>query len=300
MKALFRLPFLGIALTAACLWTTSCQQETLNPDSVIRVSQTQKNDFDRWLDANFSLPYNIDFKYRYEMNESDLNYFTIPARYDCSIMMAHLVKYLCIETYDEVAGIAFTRTYFPKMFFLTGEWEYRNNGTIILGTAEGGKKIFLAGVNLLPEYLGSIEDLNTYYIKTIHHEFTHILNQTKDFPVEFKAVNGSGYVADSWNEEPYESHHLEYGFITDYSQYSEDEDFAEMLSEYITHTPEWWEKTIKSAGAGGPSILAKLDIVRAYMADAFDIDLDALRETVNRRQTDIVNGKIDLLDITIK
>ena len=300
MKAAIRISFLGAALLTACLGTVSCEKETLNPESVIRVAQTQKNDFDRWLDVNFSTPYNIDFKYRYELNESDLNYFTIPADYNCSIMMAHLVKYLCIESYDEVAGVTFTRTYFPKMFFLTGEWEYRNNGTIILGTAEGGKKIFLAGVNLLPQYIGSIEDLNTYYIKTIHHEFTHILNQTKDFPVEFKAITGSGYVADSWNEEPYESHHLEYGFITDYSQYSEDEDFAEMLSEYITHTPDWWTRTIKAAGDGGPSISAKLDIVRAYMADTFNIDIDVLRQTVNRRQTDIVNNKVDLLDITIK
>ena len=300
MKTKAILPFQVIVLLVAGICAVGCQKEELNPNSVIRVAQTQKNDFDRWLDVNFNIPYNIEFKYRYEMNESDLNYFTIPAEYDCSIMMAHLVKYLCVETYDEVAGITFTRTYFPKMFFLTGEWEYRNNGTIILGTAEGGKKIFLAGVNLLPEYINNVEDLNTYYIKTIHHEFTHILNQTKDFPVEFKAITGSGYVADSWNEEPYESHHLEYGFITDYSQYSEDEDFAEMLSEYITHTPEWWDRTMKAAGDGAASIMAKLDIVRSYMADAFDIDLDELRRTVNRRQQDIVNGKVDLHDITIK
>ncbi len=300
MKTKAILPFQVIVLLVAGICAVGCQKEELNPNSVIRVAQTQKNDFDRWLDVNFNIPYNIEFKYRYELNESDLNYFTIPAEYDCSIMMAHLVKYLCVETYDEVAGITFTRTYFPKMFFLTGEWEYRNNGTIILGTAEGGKKIFLAGVNLLPEYINNVEDLNTYYIKTIHHEFTHILNQTKDFPVEFKAITGSGYVADSWNEEPYESHHLEYGFITDYSQYSEDEDFAEMLSEYITHTPEWWDRTMKAAGDGAASIMAKLDIVRSYMADAFDIDLDELRRTVNRRQQDIVNGKVDLHDITIK
>lgn len=292
--------FRAIVLFSVCLFAAGCQQEKLNPDSVIQVAQTEKNDFDRWLDVNFNTPYNIEFKYRYEMNESDLNYFTIPAEYNCSIMMAHLVKYLCVETYDEVAGITFTRTYFPKMFFLTGEWEYRNNGTIILGTAEGGKKIFLAGVNLLPEYIRSVEDLNTYYIKTIHHEFTHILNQTKDFPVEFKSITGSGYVADSWNEEPYASHHLEYGFITDYSQYSEDEDFAEMLSEYITHTPEWWDRTMKAAGDGASPIMAKLDIVRSYMADAFGIDLDVLRQTVNRRQQDIVQGKVDLHDITIK
>ena len=127
--------FLSIAIILAALCAASCVKETMSENSVIVVSQTKQNDFDRWLEANFLLPYNIDFKYRFEMNESDMNYFTIPADYEYSIVMAHLVKYLCVETYDEVAGISFTRSYFPKMFFLTGEWEYRNNGTIILGTA---------------------------------------------------------------------------------------------------------------------------------------------------------------------
>ena len=266
------------------------------------------NDFDKWLEVNYMQPYNIDFKYRYEMNESDMNYFTIPASYESSVIMAHLVKYLCIEAYDEVAGITFTRTYFPKMFFLTGEWEYRNNGTIILGTAEGGKKIFLAGVNLLPQVMaggyGGMEDpveaLNHYYIKTIHHEFTHILNQTKDFPVEFATITGSGYVADSWNEEPYESEHLKYGFITDYSQYSEDEDFAEMLSEYVTHSQEWWDKQIEEAGDAGQYIEAKKDIVKNYMLDTFNIDIDVLRATVLRRQNEVWQGKVILDSVDIQ
>ena len=94
--------------------------------------------------------------------------------------MAHLVKYLCLESYDEVAGIDFTRNYFPKMIFTIGEWEYRNNGTIILGTAESGKKILLTGVNYLDTYKSSPAALNHYYFKTIHHEFTHILNHTKE------------------------------------------------------------------------------------------------------------------------
>ena len=291
----------GLLLLFAGFGFTSCQEEELNPDSVIKVTAAQKNDFDRWLEVNFRNPYNIDFKYRYEMNESDLDYFTIPADMEYSIVMAHLVKYLCVETYDEVAGISFTRSYFPKMFFLTGEWEYRNNGTIILGTAEGGKKIFLAGINLLPNYMDNAEDLNHYYIKTIHHEFTHILNQTKDYPVEFKSITGSGYVADSWNEEPYESNHLSYGFITDYSQHSPDEDFAEMLSEYITHDPDWWRTQIQLAGSdAGRLITAKLDVVREYMYDTFNIDIDVLRATVIRRQNEVFSGHVNLHDITIK
>ena len=300
MKTIVRhILFTGL-LAGLGFGAVSCQEEPLSPDSVIKVSAAKKNAFDKWLEVNFRNPYNIDFKYRYEMNESDMNYFTIPADLEYSIVMAHLVKYLCIETYDEVAGITFTRSYFPKMFFLTGEWEYRNNGTIILGTAEGGKKIFLAGINLLPQYLGSADELNQYYIKTIHHEFTHILNQTKDYPVEFKSITGTGYVADSWNEEPYESNHLQYGFITDYSQYSEDEDFAEMLSEYITHDETWWNSQLQLAGDAGQLIASKLDVVRDYMYDTFNIDIDVLRSTVLRRQNEVFAGHVDLHDITVK
>ena len=214
--------------------------------------------------------------------------------------MAHLVKYLCVETYDEVAGIAFTRSYFPKMFFLTGEWEYRNNGTIILGTAEGGKKIFLAGVNLLPQYMKTPEDLNHFYIKTIHHEFTHILNQTIDYPVDFSMITGTDYVADSWSDAPFNTTFLQRGFITDYAQHSDGEDFAEMLSEYITHDQQWWDIQIDKAGEKGYLINAKLDIVRSYMQDSYNIDIDVLRATVLRRQQDVFDGQVDLHSVEIK
>jgi len=308
MKKAFKYMLIAAGVFALSISAVSCEEEKLNPESVITVSQTEMNDFDKWLEVNYMQPYNIDFKYRYEMNESDMNYFTIPASYESSVVMAHLVKYLCVEAYDEVAGITFTRTYFPKMFFLTGEWEYRNNGTIILGTAEGGKKIFLAGINLLPQVMSGgyggmtdpVEALNHYYIKTIHHEFTHILNQTKDFPVEFSMITGSGYVADSWNEEPYVSEHLKNGFITDYAQHSEDEDFAEMLSEYVTHSQEWWDKQIEEAGDAGQYIEAKKDIVINYMLDTFNIDLNVLRATVLRRQNEVWQGKVVLNSVEIQ
>lgn len=288
------------AVAISAFAALSCQEEKLNPVSVITVDKYEQNDFDKWLEVNYVNPYNIAFKYRFEQNESDLNYYTIPADYDLAVKMAHLVKYLCVDTYDEVAGIDFTRGYFPKMFFLIGEWEYRNNGTYILGTAEGGKKILLSGINYLNYYIGDPNDLNYYYIKTIHHEFTHILNQTKDFPVDFKMVTGSGYVADSWSEAPFNVEYLNNGFISSYAQHSEGEDFAEMVSIYVTNPQSYWDAQLKAAGESAALISAKLDIVRQYMADSWNIDLDQLRSTILRRQNDIVAGKVDLDDITIK
>lgn len=280
----------------------SCNEDPLSEDSVIVADKVDKNEFDLWLEDNYVNPYNILFKYRFEMNESDMNYYTVPAPYDLSVKMAHLVKYLCIDTYDEVAGVEFTRSYFPKMFFLIGEWEYKNNGTFILGTAEGGKKILLSGINYLDQYLAQGADaLNHYYIKTIHHEFTHILNQTRPYPTDFALITGTGYVADSWSDAPYNANFLPRGYISAYSQHSDTEDFAEMLSIYITNSAAYWEAQMNTAGTTGRSLLnQKLDRVRSYMRDTFDIDIDELRATILRRQQDVVDGKVDLTDLTIK
>ncbi len=328
-KFCYILLVLGLGLSLA-----SCRKEApLNPESVITLDSRTQNDFDKWLYANYVAPYNIQVKYRYEMNESDFSYYTIPAKLDCSIQMAHLVKYLCIDTYDEVAGVRFTQKYFPKEFFYIGEWEYKNNGTYILGTAEGGKKILLSGLNYLPRYIGSASDLNHYYIKTIHHEFTHILNQTKDFPTEFTQVTPTSYVTESWSTTTYNTYYRQRGFVSTYAQHSDREDFAEVLSLYVTNSKETFQEWLDAAGRevteddtdedknknhydefhtsfpdlkagdhfeGDKLILAKVEQVRKYMQDTFGIDIDQLRATVLRRQNEVLSGEVDLTSLDVK
>ena len=295
-----RLAYILTAMLAAAPFLVSCEQD--NPDrehSIIVVNKKDRTPFDDWLDTYFVHPYNIQFKYRYQMDESTLSYTSIPADYHAAIMMAHIVKFMCIDTYDEVAGIDFTRRYFPKMFFLMGEWEYKNNGTMILGTAESGRKIKLAGINYLPGYARDPGQLNHYYLKTIHHEFTHILNQTKDFPVKFSQITPESYVTDSWNDT--DSDYLRRGFISKYSQHSDREDFAEMMSMYITNSPERWESWLNTAGDSGRSFLeSKLDIVRDYMDNSFGIDLDELRSVILRREGELASGQVDIESLDIK
>ena len=272
------------------LLLTSCSEEELSKESVIKVDQVSFTPFDYWLERNYVAPYNIEFKYRYEDNESDMDYYTIPARY---------VKYLCLESYDEVGGIAFTRAYFPKLIFTIGEWEYRNNGTYILGTAEGGRKILLSGVNYIEQYVKNSEELNHYYLKTIHHEFTHILNQTVSYSADFQLITGSSYVADKWNQSPYDTGNLSRGFISAYAQHSPEEDFAELLSMFVCNSPEQWAKWMEQAGTEGARlIMTKFDMVNSYMKESFSIDLETLRTVVQRRQQDITLGRIDLDDLS--
>ena len=304
-------------LILAALTLVSCQQDKLSETSVIKDSTVEMNDFDYWLEANFLRPYNIEFKYRFALNESDKGFWNVPAEIEASIIYAHLVKYLCVDTYDEISGIDFTRAYFPKMFFLIGTFEYRNNGTFVLGTAEAGKKIMLSGVNDLPLYFEAVENgritkdelaqaISEYYIKTIHHEFTHILNQTKTYPETFGTITSTTYVGDACFST--DNYWRGRGYITAYAQSEHREDFAELVSEYITHDAAWWEETLKAAhdetatvrktnpdAPYGDEILqSKMDIVIAYLQDSWGISLDELRDILLRRFNDVANGRVDL------
>lgn len=295
---------------------TGCSEDKLNEESVIAVPSHELNQFDKWLQVNFVEPYNIQFKYRYEEIESDFGYYTVPAEMDMCIEMAHLVKYICIDSYNEVAGVDFTRAYFPKEFFLIGEWEYKNNGSFILGTAEGGKKILLTGVNYLDTYKKSMADLTHYYLKTIHHEFTHILNQTRPMPTDFQFVSGDTYVGGEWANSPYDTdaYFRARGHISAYSQQEYGEDFAEMVSIYVCYPESQWKAWLKASDEAAaaerevnaefsiqPSerISEKLSIVKRYMLDTWGIDLDKLRDVIQRREAEIASGKVSLTDISI-
>lgn len=294
-------PKVGLLVLTLTVVSACSSDEPDTTVTVITPNTAEQNDFDKWLTDNFVKPYNIDFKYRYEDIEGDFDYYLVPAKYDDAITMAHLVKYLCIETYDKIGGHDFTCTFFPKMFYNVGEWEYNNNHSIVLGTSESGRKIFLAGLNYLSSYIKSALLLNEFYFKTIHHEFVHILNQNKPIPTSFQPISSENYVPGMWNEEPYNTGYYERGFISDYAQDSYQEDFAEMMSIYITNSEDSWNKKLASAGNDGSAIIQlKLDIVRDYMIENFGINIDDLREELQTRQAAVVAGEVDLSDLTVK
>lgn len=283
-------------LTASlfALGFTACSEDDLDSKSVITDSQREENEFDRWIMENYVTPYNIDFKYRMEDIESDMNYYLAPADYNKSIQIAKLMKHLCLEAYDEITGSKdFIRTYYPKMIHLVGSAAYRNNGTMVLGTAEGGLKITMYYINQLqldPEYL------NHYYFKTMHHEFAHILHQTKPYSTDFDMISSTDYVLDSWSSAYDDDTCLEDGFISAYAASEPTEDFVELISIYVTNSSAVWNAKIQAAGAtGGAIIQQKFDIVYKYMKDTWGIDLDELREIIQRRQSELSTLDLDNL-----
>ena len=108
----------------------ACSNEDLDPKSVFDDSVSMpENDFDRWLKTNYVDEYNIQFKYRFEFNESDAGYNLTPAEYDKAVAMAKLTKYLWLDAYAEVMGNTFIRTYCPKLIHLVGSPQY-NTGLL--------------------------------------------------------------------------------------------------------------------------------------------------------------------------
>ncbi len=281
---------------------SSCDNEDLNSTSVFDSAVIpDKNEFDVWLDKNYREVYNIDFKYRYSDKESDLSYNVIPAEKEKSIALAILVKHIWLEAYSEAVSPEFMKTYVPRIIQLTGSYKWNTNGSQVLGTAEGGLKIMLYGVNELdidnprinttnPYESHQVKpiDMNYWFFHTMHHEFCHILTQKKEYDTTYRTISAGKYHATDWiNQEDQKV--AKEGFVTAYASSEYNEDFAEVYATYITNTPEGWQKILNNAGEEGTAILnQKLDLMKTYFMNSWGIDLDLLRDIVLRRSAESV------------
>lgn len=277
--------------------STSCKEDELSSISIFDDSlEMEKNELDTWLDKNYLYPYNLEFKYRMEDIESSMSNNLVPIEYEMAIKMARIVKHAWFEAYDEIAGIKFTRQYAPKVIHLIGSQQWNSNGTITLGYAEGGLKVTLVGGNWLDPT--NIDNMNVMYFQTMHHEFAHILHQNKDYPVEYNTLSEGRYSPSGWNNRTKISDYAPYGFVTAYGSSQPGEDIAEVTACYLTWTQAQWDALeegtkVDSDGkpvAGGWEIIEKkIAIMKQYMLENYDIDMDALRSTIDRRCNEIQN-----------
>ena len=272
----------------------SCGEDA--PDinrSVFDTATPELNSFDVWLRQNYVAPYNIQVYYRLRDVETDFDYDVIPADLQKAKQMAWLLRYLWLEAYAEVAadGIHFVRAHVPRILHFIGSAEW-DESTIRLGTAEGGLKITITDVNsLIPKEITS-----QYFFNTIHHEFAHILHQTKDYPREFQSISVGNYMPAQWYNRS-EKTAAETGFVSNYAGSQPDEDFVETLSRYLTWSQAEWQDKLAQAGPNGSAIiLLKINIVKKYMKDAWGVDIDRLKNVIVRRANDIQNKDFDHLE----
>lgn len=294
---------------AVSLLSVSCNQDTeIDYENSIFTddNEPEQSAFDKWVLSNYTNPYNILLKYRMEDKESDMTHVLVPAVYEKSVVLAKIVKHVWLEAYDEATGNPnFLRHYVPKILHFIGSPAYEDNGTMVVGTAEGGMKITLYNVNDIDPANIDIDMLNEYYFQTMHHEFAHILHQTKNFDPSFERITENSYVGSDWyikidpvtgqassrsNADAWKE-----GFVTAYAMSESREDFVENIATYVVNTEAYWNNMLANAGEEGRALIErKFDIVYDYMLQTWGIDLDRLRQVVLRRQSEIANGDLDL------
>ncbi|RRD01922.1 putative zinc-binding metallopeptidase [Prevotella sp. OH937_COT-195] len=304
--------YLFASLLFACVsfGLTSCGDDELDSKSVFDGDKEQpKNELDKWLVKNYLTPFNIDFQYRYNDRLTDLIYNVVPANYDHSVALGIMFKHIWIEAYTEALGEEFLKKHSPRQIQLIGSREYGPNGSVILGTAEGGLKIMLYGVNEFDidnprinvddpyEDAGlSPADLNHWMFHTVHHEFCHILTQLKEYSPEYKTISAGSYHSQDWINLK-DKKVQEEGFVTAYGSSEYNEDFAELFSTYVTMSPEAWNMIMTNAGEkGAPLLQKKLDLMRKYFKEQWGLDMDEFRSIVLRRSSEI--GTLDLRDLS--
>ena len=235
--------------------------------------------FDQWLYDNFLMPYNVEVQYKFNFTASDKNFQLTPAEYSRSQLLAHFIRYLFYDVYTSYAGEDFMKQYGPRMFHFIGSTGYSpTTGTEVLGTAAGGVKITLYNVNEIKPWsedvnytAEDVEVLNERIFHTMHHEFSHILHQTKSYPITYGQITSGTYDPIDWQERDSVTTH-QLGYVTHYASSANYEDFVETLSGIITDTDTRWMNRIINACSPG---LRVGDKERVYeLIDSLGIDVD--------------------------
>lgn len=295
-----------IAMTVVVVLMTACQEE-LNPNSIfidpVEPTSTEESftyDFDLWLHEHYTVPYNVEFLYKLDDNATDPNYNLVPTRLGMSDTLAHLALYLWFDVYDKIVDANFLKENGPRMIQLVGSSAINAaNGTEKLGTAEGGIKVTLYKINQMKT--NDMDQLNEYIFKTMHHEFSHILHQKKKYPREFETLTPGDYDVDGWQYRS-DKEAWQLGFASPYGSSQAREDFVEIIANYIVKSDKDWQAMLKVAGqdgANGASIInQKLEICRNWLAEKWEIDIDALHEEVQARQENLDYEKIMRCDFS--
>lgn len=272
--------FIYSALIVFCTSVVSCNDpynDDIDPSKLdlSPIDAHPVTELDQWIFENFTVPYNIEVKYRFDASEINVNSTLVPPMPSKVKTIMNVVKEAWILPYINEAGSTFLKTFCPKQFVLVGSPQYNPGGTITLGTAEGGRKVVLFVIN-------DFDDTSRRKIKeqmhTIHHEFGHILHQNVPYSNEFKQITPGGYTADWRNISTADAQSR--GFITSYAMSAPDEDFVELIAMMLTEGSRGFDRIVCSipSTSARDLIQRKAQMVINYFQEVYDIDFYELQE----------------------
>jgi substrate import-associated zinc metallohydrolase lipoprotein len=238
---------------------------------------------DNWIFDSLTHPYNIEVKYKWDQSELDLNKTLVPPLESQVQPVMDALRQIWINTYIQEAGSTFFKKYSPKLIVMVGSPSFNPDGSVTLGTAEGGRRVVLFDVNDYDNTnVASVQEM----VHVVEHEFGHILNQNQIYPPEFKQVSVGKYTA-NWINETDDQANSE-GFISAYAKSAPDEDFVETISLMLSNGRMWFEMMVNSQPADAQTALrSKEQFVTNYYKSVWNIDFYALQTDVQNALTKV-------------
>lgn len=273
-KDMKRKLFLIYGLFSMIFLITSCSKEESLDDSALQLGgdKWEKTAVDDWIYTNLTKPYNVEVKYKWDRSELNMIKTLVPPKEELIVPVMDVMKKVWIEPYEFVKGPSFVKELGQKQFVLVGSVEYNSNGTIVLGQAEGGRKITLFEIN---NFNLTNKVLIRRMLKTMHHEFAHILHQKKMFTPLYANITPGGYDPTWFNYTDAQVRPM--GFISAYSRNTIEDDFVEMIAIMLIEGKDGFAALVNGAGDGRTALQQKEAFVRQYMFETWGIDMDILQ-----------------------
>jgi substrate import-associated zinc metallohydrolase lipoprotein len=238
---------------------SSCGEEKLG--AVEEISglggdQVAPTAVDKWILDSLTTPYNISVTYRWDQFQfSDITKTLVPPKEELVIPFSQTVRRAWITPYVAQAGLVFFNKYSPKFFVLSGSVQYLDNGSVVLGQAEGGRKIVVLDINRfkirgMTGYVAATDSLNVKEnIHTLQHEFGHILHQNILYPVEFKTVCSGLFQGANWINVTDKEARRD-GFVSAYASSGYDDDFVETIAFLLVEGKDGYTRMVNAIPDG--------------------------------------------------
>lgn len=258
--------FIGrsLYLFAACLLLAGCEQEAaLSDQSVVDLGAVQRNrtELDEWILNTFTRPYGIEIEYRWDKNVAQNGSYTYPPEAANVKSVLETIKALWIDLYtaSDLGGEKFFLGKNPVKIYMYGGKNIDGNGVELLGNAEATtNEMFLYNVN---DFDPKDEDKVFILMRSVHHQFAkHLMelfpyDRNKFLTVSFAHYTGSTrFISRIFLNKPQGRELLDLsgyankrGFFTYHSFLSVEDDFAEIISAKLTHTPKEILKALAEA-----------------------------------------------------
>lgn len=282
--------FISLLLFISCT-----PREELDSSSVVINEIKNIDSLDHWLYQTYTLPYNIDVKYRWDANATGLSNTTTPPIREQVKPTMEAIEKLWLEVYTKVAGKDFMKTYAPREIYLYGSKNLDREGNEQIKSKHSPIQMPLFRVN---EFNPKDSVAVAIVTRMAHHQFAKTLIQKKPIDREaFYQLNFYNY-NDNWGRGSAQLYDLatrasDFGYYSMLAaRGSVEEDFAETVSALLCNTNiEVDDMIYNYAGYADPytpndaeraknaikTLNAKKEFVIKYFKDNFNINFNRLQ-----------------------